>query len=117
MVIDYDVLIVGIGPVGAVAANLAGMQGLRTLAVDILPEIYDKPRAFGLDDEVMRVFAGIGIADKIAAHVMPYRTSEYHSTDGRVIKRIAPASAPFPECALGARLRRRQQSAAGESRP
>ncbi len=93
---DYDLLIVGMGPVGAVAANLAGMQGLRTLAVDKMADIYDKPRAFGLDHEVMRVFGNIGIADKIAAHVMPYRTSEYHTTGGRVIKRIAPASAPYP---------------------
>lgn len=93
---DFDLLIVGMGPVGAVAANLAGMWGLKTLAVDKLPDIYDKPRAFGLDHEVMRVFGNIGIAEKIAGHVMPYRTSEYHTTGARVIKRIAPASEPYP---------------------
>jgi 2-polyprenyl-6-methoxyphenol hydroxylase-like FAD-dependent oxidoreductase len=92
---DFDVLIVGAGPVGAVAANLAGLWGLKTLVVDKLPDIYDKPRAFGLDHEVMRVFDNIGIAGPIAEHVMPYRTSEYHSTGGRVIKRIAPAGAPY----------------------
>lgn len=93
---DFDLLIVGMGPVGAVAANLAGMWGLKTLAVDKMLDIYDKPRAFGLDHEVMRVFGNIGIAEKIANHVMPYRTSEYHTTGGRVLKRIAPASAPYP---------------------
>ena len=93
---DFDLLIVGMGPVGATAANLAGMWGLKTLAVDKMLDIYDKPRAFGLDHEVMRVFGNVGIAEKIAGHVMPYRTSEYHSTGGRVIKRIAPASAPYP---------------------
>lgn len=93
---DFDLLIVGMGPVGAVAANLAGRWGLKTLAVDKMLDIYDKPRAFGLDHEVMRVFENIGIAEKIADHVMPYRTSEYHTTGSRVIKRIAPAGAPYP---------------------
>lgn len=93
---EYDVLIVGLGPVGAVAANLAGMHGLKTLVIDKALAPYDKPRAFGLDHEVMRIFGNIGIAGDIAAHVMPYRTSEYHTADGRVIKRIAPASQPYP---------------------
>lgn len=93
---DFDLLIVGMGPVGAVAANLAGMWGLKTLAVDKMPDVYDRPRAFGLDHEVMRVFGNIGIAEKIADHVMPYRTSEYHAGGSRVLKRIAPASAPYP---------------------
>lgn len=93
---DYDVVIAGLGPVGAVAANLAGKWGLKTLAVDKAQAVYDKPRAFGLDHEVMRVFANIGIADQIAGHVMPYRTSEYQASGGRVLKRIAPASAPYP---------------------
>jgi 3-(3-hydroxy-phenyl)propionate hydroxylase len=92
---DYDVVVVGLGPVGAVAANLAGMWGLKTLAVDRLPDIYDKPRAFGLDQEVMRVFDNIGIAQQIADVVMPYRTSEYRAAGGQVLKRIAPASPPY----------------------
>ncbi len=118
---DCDVMIVGAGPVGAVAANLAGMWGLDTLVVDKLLDVYDMPRAFGLDHEVMRVFDNIGIAGAIAGHVMPYRTSEYHGAGGRVIKRIAPAAAPYPlgwapnyvfsqpavEGALRARLRER----------
>lgn len=93
---DFDVLIVGLGPVGAVAANLAAKWGLGALAVDKADAVYDKPRAFGLDHEVMRTFANIGIAEAIAGHVMPYRTSEYQASGGRVLKRIAPASAPYP---------------------
>ncbi|CAN7417524.1 bifunctional 3-(3-hydroxy-phenyl)propionate/3-hydroxycinnamic acid hydroxylase [Pseudoduganella sp. LjRoot289] len=93
---EFDVMIVGAGPVGAVAANLAGMWGLRTLVVDKLLDVYDKPRAFGLDHEVMRVFDNVGISARIANDVMPYRTSEYHGAGGRVIKRIVPAGAPYP---------------------
>ena len=93
---DFDVLIVGLGPVGAVAASLAGKWGLGALAVDKAEAVYDKPRAFGLDHEVMRTFDNIGIAAAVAGNVMPYRTSEYQAKGGRVLKRIAPASAPYP---------------------
>lgn len=117
---DFDVVIGGLGPVGAVAANLAGQQGLKVLAVDKLTQIYDKPRAFGLDHEIMRVFGNIGITDDIAEHVMPYRTSEYHTSGARVLKRIVAASSPFPlgweanyvfsQPAIEAALRQKAQS-------
>uniref|UniRef100_UPI00163EB496 FAD-dependent monooxygenase n=1 Tax=Burkholderia gladioli TaxID=28095 RepID=UPI00163EB496 len=51
---DFDLIIVGLGPVGAVAANLAGLAGLRTLVVDKSPTVYDKPRAMGFVQEIMR---------------------------------------------------------------
>ncbi|MCI2807891.1 bifunctional 3-(3-hydroxy-phenyl)propionate/3-hydroxycinnamic acid hydroxylase [Eoetvoesiella caeni] len=117
---DFDLAIVGLGPVGAVAANLAGQQGLKVLAVDKLAQIYDKPRAFGLDHEIMRVFGNIGIAGDIAKHIMPYRPSEYHTSGARVLKRIVAASPPFPlgweanyvfsQPAIEAALRQKAQS-------
>lgn len=120
---DFDLVIVGLGPVGAVAANLAGMWGLKTLAVDKLPDVYDKPRAFGLDHEVMRVFQNIGIASDIEHCVMPYRTSEYQTTGGAVLKRIAPAAPPhllgwapnyvFSQPAVERALRERMKQHAG----
>ena len=62
---DYDVLIAGYGPTGAVAANLLGMQGVRVLVVEPNLEIYDLPRAVHFDGEVMRVFQAIGLVDEI----------------------------------------------------
>ncbi|MCI0151414.1 bifunctional 3-(3-hydroxy-phenyl)propionate/3-hydroxycinnamic acid hydroxylase [Paraburkholderia sediminicola] len=93
---DFDLIVVGMGPVGAAAANLAGLKGLKTLVVDKALEIYKNPRAMGMDHEVMRVLAEIGIADEIAPFVMPYRASEYHSTGSRIIKRIDAAQKPYP---------------------
>ena len=92
---DFDLIIVGLGPVGAVAANLAGQAGLRTLVVDKSPTVYDKPRAMGFDQEIMRILANLGIADRIAQYVMPYRPSEYRTTDTRVIRRIDAAAPPY----------------------
>jgi len=93
---DYDVIIVGMGPVGALCANLAGMWGLSALVVDKSETVYTNPRAMGFDHEVMRVFGNIGLADDIAEHIMPYRPSEYRTTGSQLIKRIDAAKPPFP---------------------
>ncbi len=93
---DYDVIIVGMGPVGALCANLAGMWGLKTLVLDKSESVFSNPRAMGFDHEVMRVLGNIGLTDDIAEHVMPYRSSEYHSTGSQLIKRIDAAKPPFP---------------------
>ncbi len=63
----YDVAIIGLGPVGAALANLLGGFGARTLVLEREAEIYDLPRAVHFDDEVMRIFQSIGIADEVTA--------------------------------------------------
>lgn len=92
---DFDLIIVGLGPVGAVAANLAGQAGLRTLVLDKSLHVFDKPRAMGFDQEVMRILGNLGLGEKIAPHVMPYRSSEYRTTDSSVIRLIRAAEPPF----------------------
>ncbi len=91
---DYDLIIVGMGPVGAMAANLAGLWGLQTLALDKAESVYENPRAMGFDHEVMRAFANIGLAEAIAPYVMPYRASHYLTTESRLIKHIDAAKPP-----------------------
>ncbi|SES35968.1 3-(3-hydroxy-phenyl)propionate hydroxylase [Streptomyces sp. yr375] len=120
---DADVVVVGLGPVGATAANLAHDLGLRVVAFDRAAEVEPRPRAAGFDHEAMRVFAGLGLADAIAGHTMPYRPSEYRNADGQVIKRIDAAPPPhllgwapnyvFDQPHLETTLRRRLDGAAG----
>ena len=45
----YDVAIVGLGPVGAIFANLLAKAGLSVAVVERVADIYDKPRAITLD--------------------------------------------------------------------
>lgn len=52
---DTDVTIIGCGPIGALMANLLGARGIRTLVLDKETEIYQLPRAVGMDDEIRRV--------------------------------------------------------------
>ncbi len=59
----YDVVVVGLGPVGAVVANLLGTQGIRTLVVDQETRINRSPRAIALDNEALRVLQMAGLAE------------------------------------------------------
>jgi 3-(3-hydroxy-phenyl)propionate hydroxylase len=92
----YEVVVIGFGPSGAVAAALLGQAGVRTLVVDRTHEVYPKPRAIALDHEIMRVFQNLGLADAIAPHCEPFTPSEYYGADGRLIKRLATVAPPFP---------------------
>ncbi len=58
-----DVLLVGMGPVGATAANLLGRLGLRTLVIDKAHDIYTAPRAIVLDNEALRILQMAGLED------------------------------------------------------
>ena len=63
---DFDVAIVGAGPVGAYLANLLAIAGLHVLLVDREFDIHQLPRAVHFDGEVMRAFQAAGLADPIA---------------------------------------------------
>ncbi|HTT12193.1 MAG TPA: bifunctional 3-(3-hydroxy-phenyl)propionate/3-hydroxycinnamic acid hydroxylase [Burkholderiaceae bacterium] len=61
--LDSDVLIVGLGPVGAALANLLGRYGIRVLAIDRAEDIFARPRAIALDNEALRILQLVGIRD------------------------------------------------------
>ena len=96
MNIDFDVVINGFGPAGATLACLLGGEGIRTLVVDRLTEVYDKPRAFAMDHEIMRVFQNIGLADAIQPFIAPFSASEHYGVDGQLIRRLTMIEPPYP---------------------
>lgn len=69
--IETDVAIIGAGPVGLMIANILGLQGVRVTLIEKLGEIIDYPRAIGLDDETLRVFQSVGLADELLPHTTP----------------------------------------------
>lgn len=61
--LDTDILLVGLGPVGAALANLLGRYGVRVLAIDKAAAIFEKPRAIALDNEALRILQLAGVRD------------------------------------------------------
>lgn len=93
---DVDVAIIGLGPTGAIAANLLGQAGLSVYVFDRSHDIYDKPRAIALDHEILRVFQQLGIESDIQDFVEPFTDSVYIGVDGQVIKRLSTLPPPYP---------------------
>ena len=59
----FDVVVVGLGPVGATVANLLGARGVRALVVDKDTQVNRAPRAIALDNEALRVLQMAGLAE------------------------------------------------------
>lgn len=72
-----DVLIVGCGPVGAIAANYLGLQGLRTLVIERDLTMFTIPRAFSCDDEAQRNFQAAGLEGELAVDLWPCKDMHY----------------------------------------
>lgn len=70
---EYDLIIVGAGPVGLTLANFLGQAGMSVLVVEQLPALIDYPRGVGMDDECLRAFQAIGLADQVSRHTTPHQ--------------------------------------------
>ncbi len=114
---QYDVAIIGMGPVGATLANLLALRDLHVLIVDREPDIYALPRAVQFDGECMRVFQTIGIADDMAPDLLTVPGMRFVDSNGTIIVDWTrptglgphgwPASYRFHQPNLEAALRRR----------
>jgi 3-(3-hydroxy-phenyl)propionate hydroxylase len=94
----YDVAVIGYGPTGATAANLLGQMGLRVLVVERDPDVYSRARAISTDEEVMRIWQSVGLADRLAVDMLPDRPLLFVDADGEpfVEMRIAPRGCAHP---------------------
>jgi 3-(3-hydroxy-phenyl)propionate hydroxylase len=93
--LDFDVVVVGAGPVGLTLANILGLRGVRTLVVDERDSLIDYPRGVGLDDEGLRTFQSIGLVDRILPHTVPNQILRFVDAKRRVLAEMAPPDARF----------------------
>jgi len=61
------VIVVGCGPTGAVAANLLGLWGLRTLVVERETTPFAHTRAIAIDEDGLRVLQSVGLLEAALA--------------------------------------------------
>ncbi|MEM8936098.1 MAG: bifunctional 3-(3-hydroxy-phenyl)propionate/3-hydroxycinnamic acid hydroxylase [Pseudomonadota bacterium] len=73
---NFDVAIIGLGPVGGVAAILLAHQGLSVAVVEKEIDIHPLPRAVSMDGEVVRAFQAIGKGEELDALRQPIRPGE-----------------------------------------
>src|SRR6201994_768967 len=78
----YDVAVIGYGPTGATAANLLGRLGLKVLVVERDPDVYGRARAISTDEEVMRIWQSVGLADRLQQDMLPSRPVAWVDADG-----------------------------------
>lgn len=94
MNLDADVLIVGLGPVGAVLAGLLSQHNLSVIVVDRESAPYALPRAATFDDEAMRVFQSLGLARELETICRVPAALEFVSAGGDVLMDFPVHDAP-----------------------
>ncbi|HET7885909.1 MAG TPA: bifunctional 3-(3-hydroxy-phenyl)propionate/3-hydroxycinnamic acid hydroxylase [Bradyrhizobium sp.] len=93
---EFQVLVVGFGPSGAVATSLLGDRGIRTLAIDRARSVYDKPRAIAIDHEILRLLDNLGVAERVRPYLAPFPASQHFGAKGQLIRRIDMVGEPYP---------------------
>ncbi|MCP3141986.1 bifunctional 3-(3-hydroxy-phenyl)propionate/3-hydroxycinnamic acid hydroxylase [Pyxidicoccus xibeiensis] len=85
---SVDVIIVGCGPVGAMAANLLGQKGIRTLVVEREPAPHGQSRAISVDDEAQRIFQAAGLVGDLDPGFFPCRRLQYLDDELRSLAEV-----------------------------
>lgn len=77
----YDVAVIGYGPTGATAANILGQLGLKVVVIERDPDVYNRARAISTDEEVMRIWQSVGLADRLQQDMLPDRPLTFVDAD------------------------------------
>jgi 2-polyprenyl-6-methoxyphenol hydroxylase-like FAD-dependent oxidoreductase len=88
--LDFDVAIVGFGPVGQALAGLLGRAGHRVVVFERFGAIYRLPRAVHLDHEIMRLLQSLGLARALAPAMVPVLDYQWFGADGGPLVRLVP---------------------------
>ena len=94
----YDVAVIGYGPTGATAANILGQLGLKVVVIERDPDVYNRARAISTDEEVMRIWQSIGLADRLQQDMLPDRPLNFVDANGVpfIDLKVAPRGAGHP---------------------
>ncbi|MGW0460257.1 FAD-dependent monooxygenase [Streptomyces tendae] len=90
---EYEVLVVGGGPVGLTAAHLLETLGVRTLLIERNATTSDEAKAISLDDESLRTLQFCGLAEDVASVVVPGTGTRYYGRRGQPLFHARGATA------------------------
>jgi 3-(3-hydroxy-phenyl)propionate hydroxylase len=88
MKMDWDVIVVGFGPVGAVMTGLLGKAGLRTLVVEKDQSVFPLPRAAHVDHTGLRTIQELGCLDKMLPAMIRNKRLDLLDAERRLLARI-----------------------------
>lgn len=74
----WDVIVVGAGPVGLLAANLLGAAGLETLVVEQAPRLRPGSRAIGIMPPSLEILDTVGLGEALAKRGVRVDTARVH---------------------------------------
>ncbi len=100
---EYDVTIVGYGPVGQMLAILLGQRGWKVGVFEKQPAAYPLPRAVHFDHEVGRILQAAGLAREVTRISEAADTYEWRNAAGQTLLRFGrrPASlSGWPESSM-----------------
>jgi 3-(3-hydroxy-phenyl)propionate hydroxylase len=89
------VAIVGGGPNGIALANLLGAYGVQVVVIEREREILEYPRAVGMDDEALRLFQTVSLAEPLLADMIPNVPLRMFRADGRCFADIRASTREF----------------------
>jgi 3-(3-hydroxy-phenyl)propionate hydroxylase len=93
--VETDVLVIGAGPCGITLANLLGTYGVASTVVDRETDIFEFPRAVGIDDESLRTYQAVGLVDELLADIVQNTPIRYYTSWGRCFAHVKPTVKPF----------------------
>ena len=87
---DAEVVIVGYGPVGQLAANLLGAAGVSTLVLERAAALHPLPRAAAIDDDALRILQAVGLDREARAAMLANVPIAFTTRRGREVRLVDP---------------------------